>query len=261
MMILLRSVFQATPVDDPKLLYDNYLKLLDSGIIPDNPEDQVFWKHVVEFVHRNNHVPDKATLVMDFTQLKEPELVDRIENLSVNPMATKGNFVRRLEGVVNDRKTREVTSILSDAGNILKGGMIIKEGKKSHKLVGPIDAMQYVRDKAHSIVAPIFGSHLSGEITKDGVEFKREYDQVEADPLSGIGQFSGIEQMDLAFRGVRRKELWVHAGYTGAYKSIISANWAYNQSVYYGHSSLFFSLEMPYNQIRRIFYAIRKSPC
>ena len=38
----------------------------------------------------------------------------------------------------------------------------------------------------------------SGDVTTDAESFLKEYERVESDPLAGIGQFTGIRQMDEA---------------------------------------------------------------
>ena len=105
------------------------------------------------------------------------------------------------------------------------------------------------------MITPVTGIRLSGDVTSDGISAAEEYERVEADPLAGIGQFTGIQQMDVALKGAKRGELWTHAAFTGGLKSTLALNWVYNQAVY-RHSSVFFSLEMPYAQVRKILYAM-----
>jgi len=109
------------------------------------------------------------------------------------------------------------------------------------------------------VVTPTLGYRLRGDVTADGKGFLEDYERVEADPLAGIGQFSGLEQMDVALGGAKRHELWIHAAYTGGLKSSFALNWAYNQAVYFKHDTLFFSLEMPYKQCRNLLYAMHSS--
>jgi hypothetical protein len=134
---------------------------------------------------------------------------------------------------------------------------VVEEGGKEKRILqGAIHSARYVMERAHDIVAPTIGGRLSGEVTRDGVAVKEEYERVESDPLAGIGQFAFLKQMDSALAGAKRHELWLHAAFTGGMKSTFMLNWAYNQAVIYGHNSLIFSLEMPYAQCRRILYAI-----
>jgi hypothetical protein len=36
-----------------------------------------------------------------------------------------------------------------------------------------------------------------------------EYDRIKLDPLAGIGNFTGLKQMDEGLRGAKRNELWI----------------------------------------------------
>lgn len=256
MKFLLRSCFVALPSDDPELAFRNYLALSDSGLGFDVPEDTVLWEFVRDFSRTHNHVPDVRTVRSHFETLKNPEVSDRLEVLAPLKPIFKGDFIKRLEERAEERRSRMVGDILREAAQILQTGVEIKEGKKSRHLRGPVDAVHYLVNKSHDIVMPTTGARLSGEITGDGEDFKREYEKVESDPLAGIGQFTGIQQMDEALGGAKKYELWTHAAFTGGLKSTLALNWLYNQAVYYKYDGMIFSLEMPYNQCRRILYAM-----
>ena len=256
MKFLLRSCFVALPTDDPDLSFRNYLALSESGLGFDVPEDTVIWEFVRDFARTHNHTPDVRTIRSHFEQVKNPEAGDRLELLAPLKPVFKGDFIRRLEERAEERRSRMVVDILREASQILQTGVEIKEGKKSKHLRGPIDAVRYLVNKSHDVVMPTTGARLSGEVTLDGEDFKREYDKVENDPLAGIGQFTGIQQMDEALGGAKKYELWTHAVFTGGLKSTLALNWMYNQAIYYKYDSLIFSLEMPYAQCRRILYSM-----
>ncbi len=257
MKTLLRSVFIADPGDSEELFLRNFLALQDSGLGFERVEDIVIWDFVREFVHTHNHVPNITTLNGHFRRKAEDEVVARLQMLVAMPSKSRGDFLKRLEDKADDRRLHQWTEILKEAGTITSSGMKIQLGKGKDKILhGPIDAARYVVDKSHGIVAPTLGTRISGEVTSDGQTFKDRYERVEADPLAGIGQFTGIAQMDEALSGAKRAELWIHAAFTGGMKSTFALNWAYNQSVYFHHSSVFFSLEMPYIQVMNILYAM-----
>lgn len=65
--------------------------------------------------------------------------------------------------------------------------------------------------------------------------------------------------MDLAMKGSKRGELWTHAAFTGGLKSTFAINFHYNQAIFYKHSSILYSIEMPYTQVRRMLVAIHSS--
>lgn len=256
MRFLIRSTFVASPSDDAELAFRNCLAFSDSGLGPDVQEDTEIWEFVREFSRTHNHAPNIRTVRTHFEGLKKSEVVDRIEILSTLTPFYKGDFIKRLEEKAEERRTRLVIDLLREAGQIVQTGIEIREGKNVKQIRGPIDAIRYLVNKSHDIVMPTLGARLSGEITLDGEDFKNEYDRVKNDPLAGMGQFSGLEQMDRALRGAKRHELWTHAAFTGGLKSTLALNWAYNQAVYMKYDSCFFSLEMPYAQCRRILYAM-----
>ena len=255
MKTLLRSVIRDRN-DDADLLFRNYQALQDANLPCDITEDTVIWKFVQDFTGQYHHVPDVATVRGHFSSTHQLEVVDRVDNIMVQTARYQGDFLRYLEGRIEDRRIRNVAEILREAGRIVEVGITVKEGKEEKLIRGPMQAIRYVMDRGHEIVTPSTGVKLTGDVTADGDAFIREIERIEADPLAGIGQFSGIDQMDRALRGAKRGELWTHTAFTGGMKSTLALNWLYNQAVYYKHSNILYSLEMPYPQVRRILYAM-----
>ena len=259
MKVLLRSTFCDHPSDDPTLFLRNAQSLRDSGLGFDIPEDDVIWTYIQDFIGQHHHVPDSSTIRGHFDRTAQVPVLDRLDVICVEKPRTQGNFIRLLESKVEDRKVRVVSEMLSEAARIVSTGITIKEGREDKILRGPTHAVRYFMDRSHEVITPVSGEKLSGDVTSDGDSFLAEYERVESDPLAGIGQFTGIRQMDEALKGAKRGELWTHAAFTGGLKSTLALNWHYNQAVYYRHSSAVFSLEMPYRQVRRILYAMHSA--
>jgi len=253
---LLRSTFRVDPSDDPTLFLRNAQALADSALGFNVPEEEVLWKWIQDFVSQYHHVPDISTLRGHFESVGQLPVVDRLDALAIERARTQGDFLKLMEVRIEERRLKMTTEILREASNIALTGVTIKEGRKELHLRGPIHALRYVVDKAPEVVAPSSGMRLSGNVTADGDSFSREYERVEADPLAGLGQLTGIEQMDNALKGSKRGELWTHSAFTGGLKSTFAINWHYNQAVFYKHSSILYSLEMPYPQVRRILMGI-----
>jgi len=261
MKTLLRSTFVSAPGDKPELLMRNYLDLSSSGMGFESPADIACWEFIQRFVQTHNHVPDYTTLVTHFRHAREDLVLDRLEELRTLSARSRGDFQTRLETKAEERRIRVVSELLKEAAVITQTGLEIDQGKGKDKkhLKGPVAAVRYLLDRSHEITTPTLGNKLRGVANQDGDDFLKEYERVEADPLAGVGQHTGLEQMDVALNGARRHELWIHAAFTGGLKSTFMLNWAYNQAVYFRHDSLIFSLEMPYEQCRRILYAIHSS--
>lgn len=259
MKILLRSTFVCRPEDDPDLLLRNFQHLKDSGLGMEIVEDNAIWQYVQDFVQQHHHVPDHTTVRSHFQTLGETTCDERIDALTMVAPKTRGDFKSLLEKKDRERKERQVIEILKEAGRIVSQGVTIKERTGDRILRGPEDAVRYILDQGHDVVTPTTGVRLSGEVTGDTANFLSEYERVENDPLAGIGQYCGIAQIDHAVRGAKRAELWTHAAFTGGLKSTFALNWMYNQAIYYRHSGLIFSLEMPYQQVRRLLVALHSA--
>lgn len=256
MRVLLRSVILCTPQDDKDLAFRNYQSLVDAGTPFDVVEDITIWDFVQRFAEIHHHAPSLGTLRSHFEHTKETEPLDRLEVLAGLPPIYQGDFLRRLEEKTEERKAREVVDLLHQADQIIKTGLEIREGKERTILKGPVDAMRFLTERAVGIISPTFGGRLGGEALGDAEGVMAEYDKVKSDPSVMLGQFSGITQLDEALHGAKKKELWTHAAFTGHLKSSLALNWAYNQAVYMRHSSLYFSLEMPYEQCRKLLVAM-----
>ena len=256
MKTLLRSCFIGSGGDNKDLALRNFQVMNEADLDFDQDEDRLIWHEIREFVVRHGHIPDQQTLRTTFTQKKELSARDRVDELASIPALYGGDFHVWMESRADERRTWHTVEILKNAGAIVSTGLDIKEGRNTRRVHGPVEAIKYILDASHDIMAPTLGTRLSGEVTRDGADFCKRYSRVAADPLAGVGQHTGITQMDVALNGAKRWELWIHAAYTGGMKSSLALNWLYNQAIYYQRSGILFSLEMPYDQCRNILYSM-----
>lgn len=263
MKVLLRSCFMHGQ-DEEKHILQNISKLRESGLEFDLETDRRLWDYIKEFVGKFQHPPKLVTIRQYFEHTRNDEVVNRIEYLASITPRTQGGFVTYMETKADDRRMRRVNEILSEAGVILTTGTKKVDGRKEILLKGPHDALSYIIENSRDVVAPTTGQVLSGIVNADMNDFLDEVDRARTDPLAGRGQQTGIGQIDACLPGSKRHELWIHAAFTGGMKSTFMVNWAYNLSVGMygkegqnpGESSLIFSLEMPYQQVRRILYVM-----
>ena len=257
MKYLVRSTIVVDPSKDrPAEAFKNCLKLEESGVSCDIPEEQKIWEYVRDFSRNHGHAPKVQTVREHFIGKRDEDTINRLEHLVTVSPIYRGDFERHTVQIAEQRAVLGLTNLCKQVARIANDGMEIKDGKKEQRYQGSKDAIRYLVDKSHDYVTPVFGSRLSGEVTQDGDAVVKEYERVKSDPYAGIGAMTGIQQIDQAIQGAQKGELWTHAAYTGGLKSTLMLNWAYNQAVIYGNSSLIFSLEMPYDQCRRILYAM-----
>jgi replicative DNA helicase len=257
--VLLRSTF-ATGNEPHEALLNNFRMLEASSLGFEDPNDNAIWTFVKDFTLQHHHPPNITTIRAHFERSNLVTVVDRLEAVALTKPKMMGDFEHYLNAKAEDRRRRLVGTYLQEATEILMKGIEIKtKGEEKELLIGPHAAMRFLMDKAHDILTPVTGVKLSGEVTADADDYLAEYQRVKNDPLSGIGQFMGIRQVDETLGGAKRHELWIHAAFTGHMKSSLMLNWAYNQAVFFKHDVLIFSLEMPYSQCRRLLYALHSA--
>lgn len=257
---LLRSCFAVDPADSPVLLAQNYHALVESGLGFTEPEDNIIWTFIQEFFRAHGHVPSIQTLRTHFAAVQETDVVDRVERVALIKPRVRGDFLNYLEDKARDRRDRLAIELFKEAAQIVAGGIEVKDPRgKPTKLLGSIDAIRHILDRSHDLVAPTLGGKLSGNVTQDGDDVLARYDRIKADPRYGVGQYCGIRDIDATLNGAKRHELWLHTAFTGGLKSSFALHWAYIQAVYFGFSSCYFSLEMPYVQCRNLLYTMHSA--
>lgn len=260
MKTLLRSCFVADPANDNKDLFLlNYHALCDSRLSFETAEDTKIWEWINNFVQAHGHIPSLGAM-RSYFDATSSDVVERIERLILLKPLVRGDFVSYLEDKANQRRTKNALDLAKEMAAITVSGMeIVTERGKKHTLKGPSDAIRHVMEKGHAIMAPTMGARLSGNLMSSGTDFMESYDRIKADPRYGLGQLTGIAQIDEALKGARKAELWIHAAFTGHLKTYFATHWAYIQAVYFGYSSLYFSLEVPMKQLQNMFYTMHSA--
>lgn len=226
MQRLLRSVFQADSRDDRELMLGNALELRQSKLDFLIPEHDAIWSYISQFVSDHNHVPDHTSLHLHFTQTEvNPDAVNQLQLIRSLEPITRGDFKKRLNIKVEERRTRETEDLLNYANQINRTGVQVQDGPyKSDKSVlkGYRDALKHVVSRAMDIIRPLAGIRKEGEVTTDTKQFVEDYDRRRDDPSYGIGQLCGIGQIDDTTGGARKDQLWTHAAFTGELKCVTS---------------------------------------
>lgn len=262
MKTLLRSCFVADMARDNRDLFLlNYHALADARLPFETATDAKIWEWVEGFTQAHGHVPSISSLRAHFRgPTGDADVCERIEQLAVVKPLVRGDFLSYLEDKANARRVKVTLDLAKEISAIATTGITVKGPRGSQtKLQGAHDAVRYFMERSHEVVTPTIGTRLSGNIMSCGQDFTDRYNKVKADPRYGLGQFTGIAQIDEALRGARAHELWIHAAFTGHMKSYFAIHWAYVQAVYYGYGTLYFSLEMPLHQIQNIMYTMHSA--
>ena len=253
--LILRSCIAFDVTDQRDLMRDNFNNLLTCSQLEMNTSAQKsIYSFIFKFFLDNHHSPEISTVQAHFTAKKETATIDYTFILKVRKPVYQGDFIENLRLEIRSQKKTRASLILKEAFDIVQDGMDITKGRETIRLSGPEDAINHVLDSCHDILIPEMGASINGNAfdVKKLEEFRVSYEQVKANPEMNQGQYSGIYQYDSHIGGLRKKELWIHAAFVSGLKSSIALNWVYNQAVYYKYNSLYYSLEMPFEQLQRI---------
>lgn len=258
-MKILRSILPDPRIgDDAKAMLQNYSALRESILRFDLPTDVAIYEYVKDFVAQHSHLPVQNTAIEFFDSNNQYDEADRIRSLSSIDPSYRGDFIFLIEKQVEGARVISLSETMAQVKEITRNGIEIKEGKKKRILKGARDAGKYIFQQLHGVMTPTFGSRIGGEALGDGDEFWEEYQKVKDTKVEVLPK-TGLEVIDNALGGFKRKELYIVAGFTGHMKSRSALNWVYNQSVFGGTSTIYFSLEMHYSQCRRMIYCFHST--
>lgn len=252
MRTLLRSCIVVKIADPPELFLPNILALDQSGLVPEVLEEKTLWRLIRDFAKLHQHAPDFKTLQLQLQASSDLTALDYLELVIRESPKTRGDFALYLERKIEERRSSSLLEALRVARAIATTGLEVEgERGKKQQLRGVDTALDRLRSETRNLERAPTGLRISGEVTGTdaAADLRSEYERAKISPV--IGNLCGIMQIDVGLRGSKNQELWVHAASTGQLKSTFAANWAYNLAVIYRRSSLYFSLEMTYAQIRR----------
>jgi hypothetical protein len=251
---ILRSILPNTSKgDDPNLMFQNYCALRESILKFDVPSEASIYEYIKEFAVKHGHLPELSGVFQHFEQGQNFDEADRIQQISNKTVHYRGDFIAVVERTVEEARMISLASAMADAKVIAKTGLEVKEGKTKKLLKGSRDAGNHLVNEVARINTPTFGSRIGGEALTDGDDFWDEYEKAKDSKLDVL-PVTGLSVIDSALGGFRKKELYILAAFTGHLKSTTSMNWVYNQAIYGGTNTVYFSLEMHYTQCRRIIY-------
>lgn len=260
MKTLLRSVFIGSAATDSESSFtENYHRLVTSGLAFDTTEDNHIWSAIKGFHQTHGHLPNLGTLRAIFESDQKPELVSRLETVAISPPKVRGDFVVHLQTLDEERKKKRALDLLDETKRILTNGVEVREGREKKRLFGPADAVHYFWEKSSGLTVPTLGTKSSGNVTTDGQDFLEHYERIKSDPTIGLGFPCGLAQADEITGGIRKKQLWIHAAFAGGLKTYFAIHWAYVQAIYYGNSSVYFDLEVGYEDLRTTLYTIHSA--
>jgi len=250
---LLRGVID---FEDGKLSKDaleaNYHRLLDSGVEWVRPEDKRIYDFTKGFFEHNLALPSRTTVEDYFNRLDDVEVIERLKDIQAAQAHTWQNYIHLSRQLVDDQNRVKMVALLKEAQEITSKGLIVKEGKEKKQLQGVKDALLYFTERVHDLIPSDSNAKTRGNVRGDAKGAWDEYVIAKHDKGRVWGSFTGFDHIDKVCHGLKRGEMWVQAAFAGELKTTFALNWCYNSVTRYRRNVFYVSLEMPYEQLRRI---------
>jgi len=257
---LLRSVIDIQGTIQPENLAHNYLRLRDSKIDWQRPDDLRVYQYIQNYFQARLEMPAIETVRDYFGRANDIECLERLKDIEAAAYYIRTNFAHLLQTLLEDQNKVKALALLKESHDIISKGLEVQDevGKKERKQ-GVRDGVAHFTSRAMNLIIPEYNARTSGDITRDAKDMWDEYQSAKANKGKAYGKLTGIDSFDTICHGLKRGELHVHAAFPGHLKTTFAVNWCYNLITHYKTNVVYWSLEMPYEQVRRNFAAIHSS--
>jgi replicative DNA helicase len=252
---LLRSIIDIQGTIQPENLAHNFLRLRDSQIDWQRPDDLRIYQYIVSYFQSRLEMPAIETVRDFFGRANDIECLERLKDIEAAAYYIRTNFGHLLQTLLEDQNKVKAIALLKEAHDIILKGLEVQEDGKKERRQGVRDGIMHFNSRASNLIIPEYNARTSGDITRDSRELWEEYQSAKLSKGKAIGKLSGLDSLDEVCRGLKRGELHVHAAFPGHLKTTFAINWAYNLVTQFKTNIVYWSLEMPYEQVRRNFAA------
>jgi len=254
---ILHSLIEYTTDTSQENLRTNYFQFAESGLEFLREQDDEIFKYIQDFFgeNRENDLPSNQSIVDFFESEGSIDVLERLAEIRESQGYIRSNFRRLCKDLYKEQRQRKLDSLLRETAVIKSSGMRME--KHGPLVKGVRAAVEHFIGGADELLTIDSNGKLKGDIVEDGDEVLQEYELQKNNPK--IGRLMGLQNIDAVTRGLRPGELMLILGYVGELKTTLALNYAYNTSIMYGWNSMYFSLEMKYEQVRRILYSIHST--
>ena len=251
MKSVLRSIIDFEGVSQRDLI-ENFQRLASSKLDFLSPQDASIFEYVKHFFHTYYKIPSNQSLLDFFEGSKDLEAAERVKDLETARPYLTVNYSNLVATKLEEQNKMKLAIIAKTTQDIATKGVII-DGERR---VGLRESIIYFNQNAHQLLTHEHNSRIEGNLREDGQEVWNEYEDAEANKHLAWGKFTGLNNIDKVVRGIKKGELHLHAAFTGELKTSFAMNWCYNLITRYRSNVQYISMEMPYEQLRRMIYVM-----
>ena len=243
----------------PENLSINFQRLQGSKFEWAQPSDEKIFGFVRDFFRNNLDLPTARTIADFFVQTNDVEVEERLKDLAAAPAYAKTNYAHLLKQKIEDQNRIKMIGLLRETSEVVTKGLVLTEGREKTHIRGVKDGLLHFNRRVHDLIPPENNIRTRGDLRDDTQAAWDEYQEAKLNKDKAYGCMLGIQKIDTICKGIKRGELWIHAGFAGELKTTLALNWVYNLVTRYRKNVFYVSLEMPYEQLRRMIYVMHSS--
>lgn len=254
---------EGNPTISQKDLIKNFRVLQNN--VPDPPEEkgyhelyQFIWDYLTTDGGSSPELPSYEYVRNHFENTEGNEAALAVlSKIALQQPYVGQDYRQTIKRFKEEQAVIQLERILSNTNKIATTGMVEGYGKNKRKLHGIMDSISYFAKETKDLQRNVTGVKLESQVvsTEDANEVMEEYEKVKMDPTEILGIYTGIQKIDEHFGGLKNHELMIVGAYTGHCKTTFSLNMAY-RALYGGWNTAFVSLEMSFEEIRRMIYTL-----
>lgn len=208
------------------------------------------------YFHIHETTPSFEYVYDEYKRKSRSDVLAHLDDLRTDPeykLEDLKDYILKLNESKRDSSFNEV---LKATKAIAKHGETIN-GKK---LEGTKDAISYLEREIQKLKGDSSKTNRNaGRLKFEVANIQKNYDYLKNNPSARFGLTTGYEKLDEAFKGGRKKELYLLLGYTGSGKSIFTVNYFYNVTHVLRRDAVFYSLEMSEEYVFSMICAIHSA--
>lgn len=251
---ILRSLIDFGDLGQEELVL-NMRKVQNTTFQWDRKDDQRLYQFCVTFFQSHLELPNERTVRDFFKKHDNIEALERLRDIRADSPYTRSNFSFHLQTLLNEQHQSRAVAYLQEAREIiLKGAKVDGEMRR-----GVRDGILHFVQNTNGLIVPEGNAKTRGDIRQDGQRVWDDYQAAKQDKSKAWGRFTGLNHIDRVCHGIKKGDLWVHAGFAGELKTSFAINWAYNLVTRYRTNVFYVSLEMKYEHLMRMLFVLHSS--
>jgi len=233
---------------------DNYKRVERSRFVSLLKADEAVLDYLLEFYQKYAEAPQLQSVYNQLEKDNQVEEVMVLEEVLTEQFLEGASFQDLLEAEVEQQAAERLTRTLKQGIKIANAG----ETLNKIKIKGTDAALAFIFAESEGKPADQEG-RMPARIQDSQKELVELYEKRRKNPQETYGVPTGYGLYDSATAGIRKKQLYIHAGFGGHLKSTMMMNMILNASVDGGWNTLLFSSEMPADDIKLMLVAMHSA--